>query len=40
MGNRRDGAADLGKVGVHRLGVGEGQNQIDGGAALRADGAR
>ena len=37
MGARRDGAGDLGEMGVHRRGVGEGQHQPGGHAALRAD---
>ena len=39
MGAGRDGAGDLGEVGVHRLGVGEGQDEARRRAARRADGA-
>ena len=35
--NVENGAGDLGEVGIHRLGVGEGHDQTGGGGAVRAD---
>jgi hypothetical protein len=39
VGARRDGLTDLGEMGVHRACVAPGQNQADGLASERADGA-